>query len=188
MEVGTKRYGFGGLTSKLPIANRILEESVKVIGSVFKGRDRIGDFGWMIQQPEFQDALFIFNDNEEQFLEHQRNPNSAFGCAPGGGNAVIRPYQCQSSPPRASGIPTGKQGSGYSNLTPEVQQVINLAIQGIVKLLETGRYQRAFYSAANDQGELGTGIFQVSSDVKDYITQQLKSLNGGLDNELIRNP
>ncbi len=150
---------------------------MKLIGSVFKGRDRIGDFGWMIQQPEFQDSLFIFNDNEEQFLEHQQNPKSAFGCAQGGGNAIIRPYQCQLIP-RASGIPTGKQGKGYTQLTPATQQMINDAIQVIVNLLETGRYQRVFYSAANTRGELGTGIFDVGSDVKSYITQQLKSLNG----------
>jgi hypothetical protein len=149
---------------------------MKVVGSVFKGRDRIGDFGWMIQQAEFQDALFIFNDNEEQFLEHQRNPKSTFGCAQGGGNAIIRPYQCLSTP-KASGIPTGKQGRGYSQLTPEVQQMINDAIQVILKLLETGGYQRVFYSAANAQGDLGTGIFEVGSDVKSYVTQQLKSLN-----------
>ena len=67
---------------------------MQVIGSIFGGGGKAGDFGWMIQQPEYDDALFIFNDNEEQFLAFRKNPKSGAGCARGGGNAIIRPYQC----------------------------------------------------------------------------------------------
>jgi len=41
---------------------------MQVIGSIFAGSSKTGDFGWMIEQPEYGDSLFIFNDNEEQFL------------------------------------------------------------------------------------------------------------------------
>lgn len=82
---------------------------IEVIGSVFAGAGKIGDFAWMIRQPEYADVLFVFNDNEEQFRAYRKDPQGSYGCSPGGGNAIIRPYQCQ-SPPRA-GIRAAISGS-----------------------------------------------------------------------------
>jgi hypothetical protein len=149
--------------------------SVEVIGSQFSKPGETGDFGWMLRQPEYADALFVFNDNEEQFRAHRDDPSDPHGCAGGGGNAVIRPYQCD-DPPRAAGIPTGSHGAGYSELTPKVQNVIDEAIGAIRNLLATGRYGRVFYSAANANGDLGTGIFKVADDVRRYVVAELRSL------------
>jgi hypothetical protein len=148
---------------------------VQVIGSVYEGRGREGDFAWMIRQPHHDRALFIFNDNEEQFRAHRDDPCGGAGCSEGGGNAVIRPYQC-TDPPRAAGIPTGSRGRGYSALTAGVQEVIDDALFVIGGLRASGRYDRAYYSAADDRGSLGTGIFQVADEVKEYITAGLLRL------------
>ena len=155
------------------------QQPVRVIGSVFQGAGMEGDFGWMIEQPEYADALFVFNDNEEQFLEHQRDPASSLGCAAGGGNAIIRPYQCK-EPARSTGIPTGSNGKGYDRMTADVRGTIELAFYVIEALIATGQYRRIIYSAANDAGELGTGIFQVGNDVKAYIVGKLKALQVGM--------
>ena len=148
---------------------------IQVIGSMFAGAGKAGDFAWMIRQSEYADALFVFNDNEEQFRAHRDDPDGAFGCAPGGGNAIIRPHQCK-NPPQASGIPTGSSGRGYTALTPDVRQTIDDAIGTIRELIATERYRRLFYSAANEAGDLGTGIFDVHPDVKSYITARLKGI------------
>lgn len=148
---------------------------MQVIGSVFSRGGRDGDFNWMIDRPEYADALFIFNDNEEQFRAHCDNPRDAYGCSSGGGNAAIRPYQCK-EPPRAAGIPTGVDGKGYGKLTGEVRAVIDRAIANIRGLIASGRYSRVIYSAADASGQLGTGIFKVATDVKQYIVEQLQSL------------
>jgi hypothetical protein len=148
---------------------------LQVIGSVYRGANQLGDFRWMIEQSDYQDTLFIFNDNEEQFLAHQQNPDSHLGCAPGSGNAVIRPYQCQ-SPPRAAGIPTGIHGQGYSRLILTHQQVIDQSLSVIRSLVATGHYQRVIYSTDPSGHTLGTGIFQVGEDVKAYIVSQLQQL------------
>jgi hypothetical protein len=102
---------------------------MRVIGFVFSGRGQDGDFSWMIEQDRYKDALFIFNDNEGQYKEHRDNPGDLTGpgCQPGGGNAVIRPYQC-STPPRAAGIPTGPN---YDHVTPDVKHTIDDAIAAI---------------------------------------------------------
>jgi hypothetical protein len=148
---------------------------MKLIGTVFQGVGKYGDFAWMIEQPEFSDSLFIFNDNEEQFLAHLNDPESSIGCSAGGGNAVIRPYQCQ-NPPRAAGIPTGSNGRGYANLSYGTKIIIDKAIQVIDVHLSTGQYSQMFYSSATENGLLGTGIFKVETDVNNYILEQLKML------------
>jgi hypothetical protein len=148
---------------------------IQVIGSIFNGPGKSGDFAWMIRQAEYADALFVFNDNEEQFRAHRQDPQGSYGCSAGGGNAIIRPFQCQ-NPPRAIGIPTGSNGQGYSALTDAVRQTIDEAIAAIQDLIATGRYQRLVYSAADAAGDLGTGIFEVHPDVKGYITGRLQAL------------
>lgn len=148
---------------------------VQVIGSVFRGRDKPGDFAWMIEQPEFTDALFVFNDNEEQFRAYRRDPADPRGCTRGGGNAAIRPYRC-AEPPRAAGIPTGVGGAGYEALTDAVREVIDDAVSVVRGLAETLGYERVVYSAADDSGRLGTGIFEVGDDVKAYIVERLRGL------------
>ena len=37
---------------------------VATVRSQFVARGADGDFAWMIEQPEYADALFLFNDNE----------------------------------------------------------------------------------------------------------------------------
>lgn len=173
---GQNLLGFALMDVRATLAgSQVRRQHMQVIGSIFTGGGKPGDFGWMIQQPEYADALFIFNDNEEQFREFRRNPKGGFGCDKGGGNAVIRPYQCK-EPQRATGIPTGVDQCGYEKLTAHVRQVIDEAIAAIRQLLGTGRYQRVFYSAANEAGDLGTGIFDVGNEVKNYITAEIRKL------------
>jgi hypothetical protein len=131
----------------------------------------------MIAQPEYADALFVFNDNEEQFRAFQRDPHSGAGVSAGGGNATIRPYR-GAEPPRAAGIPTGRAGQGYATLSVETRRAIDEALEVIAELLASGAYRRVVYSAADDEGELGTGIFEVADDVKRYIVSGLRRLAG----------
>ena len=147
---------------------------MKVIGSIFSGGGKDGDFAWMIKQVEYNDALFVFNDNEMQYKAHRDDPTdrSGSGCTPGGGNAVIRPYQYK-SPPRAAGIPTGPH---YESLTPEIKQLIDEAIATIKSIAAREHCSRIIYSAANANGDLGTSIFRVGDSVKKYIGSRLKSL------------
>jgi hypothetical protein len=149
-----------------------------VIGSKFRGGGKPGDFGWMIHRPDYDNALFVFNDNEAEFRAHQGHAPGSARCHAGGGNAGIRPFQCQ-LPQRAAGIPTGANGEGYSRLDDHVRGVIDDALQAIRDLVATGRYGRIIYSAENAGGDLGTGIFKVSDDVKRYIVDGLRRFATG---------
>jgi hypothetical protein len=148
---------------------------VEAVGVVFERPGAYGDFGWMLTEPDYGDALFVFNDNETQFRAFQHDPHGGQGCSPGGGNAAIRPYRCQ-DPPRAAGIPTG-DGGGYPWLDDRARATIDEAIRLIRDLLATGRYRRLYYSASPDDPDLlGTGIFTVGEDVRRYIVSQLQGL------------
>jgi len=167
--------------------NRI-GEGIKLIPSGFKGRNKEGDFSWMINRPEYNDVLFIFNDNQVvlkaslsrtsqfiAFIEYLRSgENNGMACSIGGGNAVIRPYQCL-IPPKAAGIPTGSRGVGYQNLDA-AKPYIDIAIEYINGLLKSGNYKRVMYSASRDGRTLGASIFSPSIEVKEYIVSSLENL------------
>ena len=76
--------------------------------------------------------------------------------------------------PRASR--PGRAGRATRALTPDAREAIDDALQLIADLLATGAYRRVVYSAANADGDLGTGIFEVGDDVKRYIVDGLRKL------------
>jgi len=145
---------------------------MQVIKSQYSGPRQNGDFSWMIGRPEFARALFIFNDNEAQFIAFQTG--HASGLSAGGGNAAIRPYQGH-SPIRAAGIPTGNHG-GYQKLDKNVRALVDDAIAHIQRLLATGNYDQVIFSYDATNETLGTGIFNVADEVKNYIYQSICSL------------
>jgi len=145
---------------------------MQVIKSQYSGPRQNGDFSWMIGRPEFARALFIFNDNEAQFIAFQTG--HASGLSAGGGNAAIRPYQGH-SPIRAAGIPTGNHG-GYQKLDKNVRALVDDAIAHIQRLLATGNYDQVIFSYDADQRTIGTGIFNVADEVKNYIYESICSL------------
>jgi hypothetical protein len=144
--------------------------TIKVTRSIYRGVGVLGDYLWMIDQPEFARALFVFNDNEEQFDAYLAGEASGF--TEGGGNAAIRPLR-KLMPPRAAGIPTGKSGRGYSALDTATKTKIDEALSLVDALLKTGDYDQVVVSTSKDGDTLGSGIFEVALEVRDYIFQQL---------------
>ena len=142
---------------------------IEIIPNIFKGIKQEGDFNWMIQQNEYSNILFIFNDNEEY---HNTNCN-------GIGNAIIRKYNkynLKLTRPRSAGIPTGTlKDRGYQELNSHVITMINYAINEIKEIIKKYNYKKIYYSADKD-GILGTGIFTVNKDVLHYITTKIKEL------------
>lgn len=150
-----------------------------VIKSVFQGGNREGDFGWMIRQPHHERTLFIFNDNEEEFYAHFRG--GPHPCSAGGGNAVIRPYQCDPHR-RAAGMPTGTYEAGphykgYSLLDDQVRQAIADAMSQIEALLGSGRFDALAFSWSDDT-KLGGKIFTTAQVVRDHIVDEILRVAG----------
>jgi hypothetical protein len=142
---------------------------MKIIPSVFSKPDRDGDFTYMMKKEEYNNSLFIFNDDI----------NSVTKCHKGGGNACIRPYNKHNpniNIPRSAGIPTGSlQHGGFASLTEHVKKSIDKSIEEIKELVEIFKYDSIVYSAKKS-GILGTGIFKVGKDVLQYITDEILKL------------
>ena len=137
--------------------------SITVIGTVFKKRNEIGDFDWMIRSGKYEDALFIYNDDEMR--QHWKKA--------GTGNAIIRKYNRYAlNRPHSAGIVTGIS-KGYSSLTETAKQKIDGCFDTIRELCKTHSYTTIYYSASTPNGRLGTSIFVVGTDVLDYITTGL---------------
>lgn len=145
---------------------------MQLIKSQYSGPRQNGDFSWMIERHEYARSLFIFNDNKKQFIAF--HTGHAAGLSAGGGNATIRPYQGH-SPIRAAGIPTGNHG-GYQKLDKNVRALVDNAIAHIRRLLATGNYDQVIFSYDAEAKTLGTGIFTVADEVKDYIYESICSL------------
>jgi hypothetical protein len=143
--------------------------------SVFTGPDRPGDFTWMIDRPEWVDAVFVFNDNTEAFDAFTASVGAAGGLVRGAGNAAIRPYRALGID-RAAGFPTGsRRHGGWPALTGEVREYIDDAAFLLSRLCERVRPTRIVYSADPADGvTLGTGIFRVGDDVKAAILDELR--------------
>jgi hypothetical protein len=135
------------------------------------------DFAKMIIEPKNYNNLFIYNENEEQY----RN-KSLYN---GGGNANIRQYRVDIPEKKlihnknsgsALGIPTGKNGSGYSSLNDENKIIINSSIEQINKFLQLNKNTNIVYWSIDKNCNIGHSIYQVGDDVIKYITTKLKEV------------
>jgi hypothetical protein len=141
---------------------------MNVIGTVFSGKGKEGDFEWQINSGKYEDALFIFNEDESRAKWKKA----------GRGNAVIRKYNKYAvDKPRSVGVLTGTKAGGYSELTEAIKSKIDECIKEIKDTIQRYGYKTIYYSSKTKNGLLGTSIFQVDEKVLLYITQELKNLS-----------
>ncbi len=142
---------------------------MKITGTIFTNKNEIGDFMWMKDQKEYNNSLFIFNDNTEYHNTNKR----------GGGNAIMRKYNKYNTSldkPISAGIPTGSlENGGFMEFNQEVKKIIDESFEEIKELITKYNYTEIIYSA-DKNGSLGTNIFEVNKDVINYITNLIKSL------------
>jgi hypothetical protein len=141
--------------------------TISVIGTVFAGKGKEGDFEWQIRSGKYENALFVFNEDEKRVGWKKA----------GRGNAVIRKWNHVACPdrPRAVGIFTGGSQGGYKVLNPEIQKKIDSCFDHLQKIMSKHGYTTIYYSA-KPNGLLGTSIFEVAPEVLEYITKRLKDL------------
>jgi len=146
-----------------------VKKNLEVIPVVFHGPNKEGDFLFEITSNHREKCLWIFNDNANDHFTSKR----------GGGNACIRPfnkYGVHKKSPKSAGISTGDLGRGYTDLV-SCKDHIDTCIQEIDELILTGNYTTLCYSCESATSrKLGTGIFNVNDQVKDYITEKIIAL------------
>ncbi len=163
---------------------RSASRNLMVKGVKYTGDGKVGDYGWMLEREEYDHSLMIFNENVQQLLSNDKNA--------GKGNAVARPYRNgPNGYNKAIGIPTGFLDlveKGFYSLTQQclvkdrsivtAQDLIDMTINEIVELLATERTDATiiYYSTDNDGRTLGSGVFNIAPEVKDYITNEIHKI------------
>ena len=147
-----------------------MEINHSVIPTVFVELGKWGDWRWMQEHPSWAHTLFVFNDNEEQFDAYVKGHPAGF--TPGAGNAFARPWR-KFNPPKSAGIPTGRNGVGYTVLDSATKEKIDQALTLIYDLLKKFYYQNLVFSADKTGTTLGTDYFKVDDEVRQYIFGRL---------------
>jgi hypothetical protein len=162
---------------------------IKFIKSIYNQHDPNTHYKHMINDKIYKDALFIFNDNLEQFLNFEKG--NVDGCNNGGGNAEIRSYRCisnENNKIRAAGIVPGTTTpyGGFMSLDEQikndtVRKVIKRSMENIEKLLKTGDYSSVIYSGVEGKDGFGFDLFKsgskiIGSDVENHIWNEFNNI------------
>ena len=126
----------------------------------FVGKNKPGDYKWMVKQPEYADAVFIICENFIDMLFEEDN---------GSGTAVLRKNTWPNTQtPQAVGIPTGwsQVTGGFNPLDNTVKKVVRLAgLRILAHLRENPHVKRIIYSADEENEKfIGCGIFKQTLD------------------------
>lgn len=128
------------------------------------------DLASLMEQPDHESTLFLFNDCIEY---HHSNKK-------GSGNASIREwnqYNKNLKIPRSIGIPVGSiKTGGFKYLSDESKKYIDNAFLEINNLLENYHYSTIVYPAQKN-GRFLIDNFYVSTDVIDYIMQKIEMIS-----------
>ena len=136
-------------------------------GIPYTGKNKPGDFNYDVKR--MSKTLFIVNEN---FIDKMK-PD----LIKGSGTACLRYLTPRfNDKPLASGMTTGwsKNSGGFKKLDLYVQEVIELDIQRILRLVHQYAFERIIFSSdANDDTKIGCNIFKVDDEVLGYISDQL---------------
>jgi hypothetical protein len=149
---------------------------VELIPVAFYGKNNYGDFSWMINRPEYNNALFIFDETQEDFLKFAEYSQSGILdtnlC-----NRLFKDFQqlqCQ-DPPKAAGIPVASDDKGYQDIITALPYVEG-ALNYIESLIKSGHYTQILYPAERDDRTFRTS-YNVSPDIKEYIVNSLENFS-----------
>jgi hypothetical protein len=157
--------------------------SFEIVPCVYDRKTGDGNFKDMINGGEYDDALFLYNENCQDMYDLDDD-------TPGAGTAVIRPYSWlynNDKPLQVLGIPTGVSSAlrGFKVLNQDTKQAIKLSFQRIIVLVRRSPHiKRIIYSAdSNDTTLLGTSVFSVDEKVLRFISRSIWKLPEILVNE-----
>lgn len=122
-------------------------------------------------------------------MNSQYQSRIAHVCLSGGGNASIRPFQCDPHW-RAAGVPTGTyqpgpHNMGYSILDARVTKAVADSMSQIDRLLASRRFTALAFSWS-DETKLGGRIFNTAQVVRDHIVAGLEAVAAKHNVALIR--
>lgn len=127
------------------VKSNFADYTVTIEGIPYTGKNKSGDFHWMIQNPKYNDCLFIYNENAEEHL--------IFSHGIEGTSSIIKftnivgTYYYNTERVQSAGIIMGpRPGEAYRYKNSESINMILLSILSIRELCAKNRYNRIIYS------------------------------------------
>ncbi len=133
---------------------------MNVIGIKYDGKNKFGDFEWMIHQPQYETAVFIYFDTDDVHFS-----SDIFG---------LRQYKQRAFP-----IPVCTKESGcFSCLNIYNKLIINAAFNNLNNYIKDNNITTVFYSFENNLNirVLNEHPF-VHSSVISYIMDKIKNIS-----------
>ncbi len=136
-------------------------EDVMVLPVVLDKRGEYGDLEWMITQPEYEDALFLYPETYELRNTARRDLINT--------TTMYNPHGIRWEYPRSAGISNQSAFGLYRSLSEiGVKKSIDKAIVEIRQLIRCHHYKRIFYR----QMQFNRG----GEEIGDYINAVVQSL------------
>ena len=149
------------------IKERTIIINENIHGIIYKKPNEYGDFNYMINSGDYDNVLFLFDDDQEMY-------NTSI-C--GKGITKIRKYNEFSNNRNISsaGIIISSNNIGFNILDDKNKNIINICFDKIINFIIEYKYKKLYYSC-NENGLIKLNIQYVDSEVIKYITNKIESL------------
>ena len=143
----------------------IINENIH--GIIYKKPNEYGDFNYMINSGEYDNVLFLFDDDV----------NTYNTCISGKGISKIRKYNEFSNNRNISsaGIIMSLQNIGFNILDNTNKNIINMCFDKIKDLIIEYKYKKLYYSC-DQYGLIISNVSYVDDAVIEYIKNKILSL------------
>ena len=155
--------------NKKLIKNKNFEINKHIKGIVYKNKNEYGDFDWMIKSGQYENVLFLFDDN----LEYYKTS------IPERGILELRKYNEYGLYPNvcSAGIIMGKSfNHNFDKLDEVNKRNIDISINNIKKLILQNNYKELYFSS-DEEGLIKINYKYSNLEVINYATEQIYLLN-----------
>jgi len=134
-------------------------------GIVYKNKNEYGDFSWMINTGDYNNVLFIFDDNSEDYeTDIIRNDSS-----------IIRQYNKfgKYENVHSAGILMGDfYKNGFTTLNIKNKEIIDISIESIRDLIIEYKYTELYFHS-DEYGFIKSDSYYLDNNIINYISNQL---------------
>ena len=150
------------------VNNRTVIINKFIKGIVYKNKDEYGDFYWMINTGDYNNVLFIFDDNYEDYDTNIiRNDSS-----------IIRQYNKfgKYKNIHSAGVIMGDlYNNGFGILDIANKELIDKSIENIRDLIIEYKYTEIYFQS-DEYGFIKSNLYYLDNGITNYVSTQLFSL------------
>ena len=149
------------------IQDRTIIINKYIYGIIYTKSNEYGDFDYMINSGDYENILFLFDDNEETYNT----------CICGKGITNIRKYNefSNNCNIRSAGIIMSASNISFNILNDKNKNIINICFEKIKDFIIEYKYTKIYYSC-DKNGLIKSNNKYIDNKIIEYITNKISSL------------